>query len=68
MSELSHFEQESAKIPMRDPLIVVVAAALLPLILYIINSLSPGEAVQEGRDLQESADTPAVLQSADDEI
>jgi hypothetical protein len=66
MSELSHFEQESAKTPMRDPLIVLGAAALLPIILFIINLLSPGAAVQEGRELQEGKEAPAAVQIVDD--
>jgi hypothetical protein len=70
MAELSHFEQASTKIPMRDPMIVIGGFLLLPLLLYVINLVSPNEAVDELKKTEQAQgefDQPAALQSADDD-
>ncbi len=70
MTELSHFEQASTKIPMRDPMIVIGGFLLLPLLLYVINLLSPNEAVDDlkkTKQTQGEFDRPAAVQSADDD-
>ncbi len=64
MSELSHFEELSAKTPMQQPLAILIGAALLPFLLVIINWLSPTEEVKKLKNLK---DRPAVTQTVDDD-
>ncbi len=70
MSELSQFEQASTKTPMRDPMIVIGGFLLLPLLLWVINLVSPNEAVDDlkkSQQVQEDFNQPAALQNADDD-
>ncbi len=62
MSELSHFEEISTKTPRKQPYAIIIGAALLPLLMWVINLISPTEAVKELK----TDDTPAATQAADD--
>jgi hypothetical protein len=69
MTELSHFEEESTKTPVKTPYAIMGGTLLLILLLYILNQLAPNEAVGEGREAQEAAETaPAAAAADEDEI
>ena len=64
MSELSHFEQLSAQTPKKQPYAILIGAILVPIILAIVNMLSPTEGVKE---LTKKTDNAAAVQQMDDE-
>jgi hypothetical protein len=69
MTELSHFEEESTKTPVKTPYAIMGGTLLLILLLYILNQLAPNEAVGEGREAQEASETaPAAAAADEDEI
>jgi hypothetical protein len=69
MSELSHFEQLSAQIPKKQPYAILIGAAMLPILLSIINWLSPTEAVEDLKKQEEAQqDVPAAVSDDGEEI
>ena len=73
MSELSHFEAQSAKTPVKQPWMILGGTVFVALLLYIINLLAPNDAVKQAKQNEASADTPAAAAPAaaaddDDEI
>jgi hypothetical protein len=69
MSELSHFEQQAAQIPKKQPYAILIGAALLPILLSIINWLSPTDAVKDLKEKEQEAqqDIPAASAADDGE-
>ncbi len=68
MTELSHFEQQSTKTPVKTPYAILGGTVLLIFLLYILNALAPNEAVEESRATEEeAAATPAATPAAGDE-
>ena len=69
MTELSHFESESAKTPVKEPYAILIGTVLLIIILYALNQLSTNEAIEESRKAQEAqaASPAAATPSADDD-
>ena len=70
MTELSHFESESAKTPVKEPYAILIGTVILIIILYALNQLSPNEAIEESRQAQaaqETAPAAAASPSADDD-
>ena len=69
MTELSHFEAESAKTPVKEPYAILIGTVLLIIILYLLNQLSPNEAIQESRQAEDAlgASPAAATPSADDD-
>ncbi len=59
--ELSHFEALSAVIPKKTPFAILIGAALIPVVLWLINVLAPTEAVDELQQVEE--DKPAAVQT-----
>ena len=53
MTELSHFEMESAKTPVKEPYAIMVGTVLLVLVLWLLNQLTPNEAIEESRKAQQ---------------
>jgi hypothetical protein len=47
MSELSHFEELSAKTPLKGPIAIIVGSIVLPIILYLLSLITPTEAVSD---------------------
>jgi hypothetical protein len=71
MSELSHFEELSAKTPVKQPYAILGGAVLLIIVLWLLNAIAPNEAVKESKsresDQVEEAASPAQ-QADEDEI
>ena len=64
MSELSHFEELSTQIPKKQPYAILIGAAMFPVLLWLLNFISPSEGVA---DLKKAAEeSRATVQSADD--
>jgi hypothetical protein len=65
MSELSHFEEESIKTPVKQPYAILIGCALLPIVLWILSALTPTQAV---KDLKQADETKpaAAAQAVDD--
>lgn len=71
MSDLSHFEQESAKTPTKQPYAILAGSVLLVIVFLLINAFAPNEAIKESKQAQEEAAVPAAAAPAaadDDEI
>ncbi len=70
MAELSEFESQSSKTPMKTPVAIIVGAALFPLLLWVINLLVPNEAIQEAKDEENAKDGGSQVDAGDmdDEI
>lgn len=66
MSELSHFEELSAKTPKTQPYAILIGAALLPLIIWVISLVAPTESVKELKGAGKEKDTPVMTQAMDD--
>ena len=63
MSELSHFEEQSAQTPKKQPYAILIGTVVLIIVLVLIKELSPTQAVEE---LKEAEEAPAAVQAADD--
>ena len=68
MTELSHFEEESAKTPTKQPYAILIGTVLLILLLYALNQLAPNEAIEESRVAEATAAAPSAAAADDDEI
>ena len=72
MSELSHFEELSAKTPVKQPYAILGGAVLLIIVLWLLNAIAPNEAVKESKAQQQSDQVEEVAapaaQAEDDEI
>jgi hypothetical protein len=60
--ELSQFERLSALTPKKTPFAILIGAALIPVVLWIINVLAPTEAVDELKEAE--AERPAAASPA----
>lgn len=49
MSELSHFEAESAKTPTVQPYLIMAGALLLPIVFWLLSVFAPTDAVSQLR-------------------
>ena len=70
MSELSHFEAQSAKTPVKQPWAILGGTVFVAVLLYVINMLAPNEAIKQAREteVQGTAEAaPAAAAAADDE-
>jgi hypothetical protein len=63
MTELSHFESESAKTPVKEPYAILIGTVLLAIILYILNHLAPNEGVASLKEAKAKAEAPAAVTS-----
>lgn len=72
MSELSHFEEISAKTPLRQPYTILGGVVLMVIVLWLLNAIAPNEAVKESKarksDRVEEAAAPAAQGADEDEI
>ncbi len=73
MSELSHFETESAKTPTKEPWAIIGGAAFLGIILYVLSQLAPNEAIKQTKQdaaaaAAPAAAAPAAAAGAEDEL
>lgn len=64
--ELSHFEELSAKTPMKQPVALIVGMMLLPGLLWLINFLAPNEGVEDLKSGQGDAEQAAQVQAEED--
>jgi hypothetical protein len=67
MSELSHFEAQSAKTPTKQPWIILGGTVFVAILLYVINMLAPNEAIKEAKQNSAAAETPAAASAAADD-
>ncbi len=67
MSELSHFEAQSAKTPTKQPWAIIGGTILLIIVILIINSLAPNEAIKESRKAEDQLAAPAAAAAPADE-
>jgi hypothetical protein len=69
MSELSHFEAQSAKTPTKQPWAIIGGTVLLIILLILVNQLAPNEAIKESKAKQEQAavQMPAAGSMNDDD-
>lgn len=58
MSELSHFEELSAKTPKKEPYAILIGAVLLVVVLWLLNHFAPTEGV---KDLKEGKKEEPVV-------
>ena len=65
MTELSHFEEESTKTPVKQPYAILIGTALLPIILWILSVIVPSEGVKDLKEAEEKK-TEVSAQAADD--
>lgn len=72
MSELSHFEAESAKTPVKQPWAILGGTLFLALLLYVLSHLAPNEAIKTAKKDAAAAAAPAAAAPAaaedDDDI
>lgn len=72
MSELSHFEGQSAKTPVLQPWLILGGAVFVAILLYVINMLAPNDAIKEAKQKSAADDAqaaaPAAVEDDDDEI
>ena len=64
MTELSHFEEESTKTPVKQPYAILIGTALLPIVLWILSALTPSEGVKDLKAAEKEA--TMTTQAADD--
>ncbi len=64
--ELSHFEKLSAQIPRKQPVAILIAMALLPLLLWGLNVLAPNEGVKNLKEQKDEASAVAAPSAAED--
>ena len=67
MSELSHFELESAKTPVKEPWAILGGMVLLIIVLYILNALAPNEAIKTAKKDAAAAAAAAPAAAAEDD-
>jgi hypothetical protein len=69
MSELSHFELQSAKTPVKEPWAILGGMLLLIIVLYALNQLAPNEAIKTAKAEAAASAAPAAASVAaeDDE-
>ena len=72
MSELSHFEIQSAKTPTKQPWAILGGAIFVAIVLYVLNQLAPNEAIKTAKkDAAAAAAAPVAAAAAaedDDEL
>ena len=70
-SDLSHFEEESAKTPVKQPYAIIGGAVLLLIVAFLISWLAPTEGVKDLKKAAESsgaAAATAVSSDGEDEL
>jgi len=68
MSEFTHFEGLSAKIPIKGPLIGLGGLLMIPILVSVLNALAPTEQQKGAKAAKAAAEQPAATQTnqADD--
>ncbi len=65
MTELSHFEQLSAKTPKKEPYAILLGTIFAIFVLWLVNTLAPSEGVKDLREQQTQKDAPAAVRADD---
>ncbi len=64
-SDLSHFEEESAKIPVKQPYAILGGAVLLLIVAFLISWLAPTAGVKDLKEAAAASSAAATSSSSD---